>query len=145
MDDAVSTAILTAFAALTGTVPAHNSLYLAIPAKLGRSKAVESWKPPYGVFHGLTSIPHTPANRLRNGADDRSLRINFYAKNGPDADNLVQLAIAFFDGQNLTLSDSTTIRLSRGQAFYAVKGEEGENPDDAPYRASIDFQYFRQL
>lgn len=136
MDDAVATAIKTAF---TGS-----TLSTALSGQLARSEAKQAWKPPYCVFQGLSSVPVKACNRSEGGQDDVSMRFNFYTANGPDGDKLVEICRVWADGLRLTLSDGTKIRLSRGQVFYAAKGEEGENPDNAPYRASIDFQYFRQ-
>jgi hypothetical protein len=77
-----------------------------------------------------------------NNIDDCIMRFEFFAKKGPDADKCLALCRALFDTVRLTLSDATTIRLSRQQTFFAQRDEE--NPDSGLYRASIDFQFLRQ-
>lgn len=144
MDDAVATALVAFFSATSGTPPSHNALYVHVGGRFYRSAADETAVPAYGVFHGLEGVPDTPKNRRSGGNDNTTMRMAFFAANGPDADRAVELARTLFDGQTLTLSDGTTIRLSRGPVLYAVRNDE-ENPDIAPYRASIDFQYFRQF
>ena len=145
MDDAIATALLTAFADVTGSpIAVHNALYLAIPYKLSRSQADDSWELPWGVFKGLTANPVTAKNRAEGGQDDVTMRFEFEAATAPDADKLVELCRIWADGLKLSLSDGTKIRLSRGQTFFADKVHDEVDPETAPYRASIDFQYIRQ-
>ena len=133
MDDAVATVINTAFT--------NSALSTALSGKLARSAAPQAWTAPYGIYHGLTGESEGPL-RPANGIDNCTMRFNFFTANGPDADKALALCRALFDSVKLTLSDGTTIKPVRRTSFFAVRDEE--NPDSGFYRASIDFQYFRQ-
>jgi len=134
MDDLVASVIKTAIEG--------SALSTAISGKLQRSDAPQSWTAPYGVFHGLVAEPQSAKTRAGNGIDDTSMRFTFYTVSGPDSDKLTELCRILFDGLHLTLSDGSKIKLNRQKIWFAVRDEE--RPDTGYYRASIDFQYFRQ-